>query len=173
MSFFQKIKQGLGIGTLDAKLNVWPVPGGCDQIEGDFNLTAKSSQKIKEVLVKFVMVQHWQETKHRRDSNGRMESYTSQQSKTFELGNYLDLKPFEMNAGEVKTIHFVIPYRMVETQSPEDAEIEKGGLSAVLGTLSKLASNMHNVHYEYKVEGKVDLEGVALDPRDSKEIFIS
>ena len=173
MSFFQRIKKGLGFGTLEAKLNVWQIARDCDQIEGDFTLTAKSDQQINEVMVKFEMVQHWEETKHRQDSNGREQSYLSQESRTFELGNYSDKTPFEMKASEVKVIHFVIPYQIGDTQSPADAAIEKGGVSAVLGTIWKLTSNMRNVHFDYKVEGKVDLQGVAIDPKDSKTISMA
>jgi hypothetical protein len=173
MSFFNKIKQGLGIGTLEAKLNVpGQIPGSSGQFEGDFILTAKSDQQVKEVKVKFEMIRRWEETKHRRDSNGREESYTSQESQTYELGNYNDKTPFDVKANEVKTIHFTIPFQPVNTQSAADAAIDKGGVSAVLGTISKLASTMRNERVEYRVEGKVDLQGVALDPHDSKTVFV-
>ncbi len=110
MSFLNKIKQGLGIGTLEAKLNVpGQVDGNTGQFEGDFVLTAKSDQHIKEVGVKFEMVRRWEETKHRRDSNGNQHDYTSPQSQTIELGNYIDNTPFEMKANEIKTIHFTHP----------------------------------------------------------------
>ena len=174
MSFLNKIKQGLGFGTLEAKLNVpGQIAGNSGQFEGDFVLTAKSDQQIKEVKVKFEMVRHWEETKYRRDSNGHQERYTSHESQTFELGNYNDQNPFEMKASEVKTIHFAVPFQMINTQSPADAAIGQGGVSAVLGTLSKLTSNMRNERIEYKVEGKVDLKDVALDPHDSKNIIVT
>jgi hypothetical protein len=173
MSFFNKIKQGLGFGTLEAKLNVpGQIAGNSGQFEGDFLLTAKSDQHIQEVKVKFEMVRHWDETKHRRDSNGHDESYTSHESQSFELGNYTDKTPFDMKASEVKTIHFTIPFQAINTQDPTDAAIGQGGVSAVLGTISKLASTLRNERVEYKVEGKVDLKGVAFDPGDSKNIFV-
>jgi hypothetical protein len=173
MSFFNKIKQGLGFGTLEAKLSVpGQVAGDSGQFEGDFVLTAKSDQQIKEVRVKFEMVRHWDETKHRHGSNGRNESYTSHQSQSFELGNFTDNTPFVMKANEVKTIHFAIPFQMINTQSPVDEAIGQGGVSAVLGTISKLASSLRNERIEYKVEGKVDLKDVAFDPGDSKNILV-
>jgi hypothetical protein len=174
MSFLNKIKQGLGFGTLEAKLNVpGQIAGNSGQFEGDFILTAKSDQQIKEVKVKFEMVRHWEETKHRRDSNGHQESYTSHESQTFELGNYIDKNPFDMKASEVKTIHFAVPFQMINTQSPADTAIGQGGVSAVLGTISKLTSSMRNERVEYKIEGKVDLKDVALDPHDSKNIVVT
>lgn len=173
MSFFNKIKQGLGFGTLEAKLNVpGQVAGNSGQFEGDFILTAKSDQQIKEVRVKFEMVRHWDETKHRRNSDGKQESYTSHESQSFELGNYTEKTPFGMKANEVKSIHFTIPFQAINTQSPVEAASEQGAVSAVLGTLSKLASTMRNERVEYKVEGHVDLKDVVFDPNDSKNIFI-
>ena len=61
---------------------------------------------------------------------------------------------------------------MINPQSPADAAIGQGGVSAVLGTISKLASNLRNERVDYKVEGKVDLKDVAFDPNDSKDIFV-
>ena len=173
MSFLKKIKQGLGIGTLEAKLDVpGEIDGNSGKFEGDFLLTAKSDQQIKEVAVKFEMVQRWEETKHRRDGKGNQHAYTSTQSRTIELGNYLDNKPFEMKANENKAIHFAIPFQMVKPGSSADEAIEQGGVSAVLGTLSKLASTMRNERVEYKVEGKVDLKDAAIDPGDSKKVIV-
>jgi hypothetical protein len=173
MSFLNKIKQGLGFGTLEAKLNVpVQIAGNSGLIEGDFTLTAKSDQQIKEVWVKFEMVRHWDETKYRRVSNGKQQRYTSHESQTFELGNYIDKTPFEMKASEVKTIHFAIPFQMINSQPSADAAIGQDGVSAILGTISKLASNLRNERVDYRIEGKVDLKDVAFDPSDSKDIFV-
>jgi len=173
MSFLKKIKQGLGIGTLEAKLDVpGEIKGSAGKFEGDFILTAKSDQQIKEVGVKFEMVHHWEETKHRRDSKGNPHDYTSTQSRTIELGNYFHNTPFGMKANEIKAIHFAIPFQMINPRSSADAAIEQGGVSAVLGTLSKLASTMRNERVEYKVEGKVDLKDAAIDPGDSKIVIV-
>ncbi|OGO07612.1 MAG: hypothetical protein A3K46_00145 [Chloroflexi bacterium RBG_13_60_9] len=173
MSFLNKIKQGLGIGTLEAKLNVpGQIDGNAGKFEGDFILTAKSNQLIKEVGVKFEMVRRWEETKHRRDSKGNQHSYSSTQSQTTELGNYIDHTPFEMKANDTKTIHFTIPFQKMNPRSSADAAIEQGGVSAVLGTISKLASTMRNERVEYKVEGKVDLKDAAIDPSDSRKIIV-
>jgi hypothetical protein len=173
MSFLSKIKKGLGIGTLEAKLNVpGQIAGDSGQIEGDFILTAKSDQQIKEVYVKFEMVRHWEETKRRRDNNGREESYTSHQRKTYELGKYIEQTPFDMKASEIKSIHFVIPFQLVSAQSAAEAVIGEGGVSKVLGAISQLGSALRNERFEYKVKGKVDLIDVAIDPKDSKVIIV-
>jgi hypothetical protein len=53
MPFSNKIEQGLGFGTLEAKLNIpTQIAGSSGQFEGDFNLTAISDQQIKEVIRK-------------------------------------------------------------------------------------------------------------------------
>ncbi len=174
MSFFNKIKQGLGIGTLQAELNVpGQISGTSGRFEGDFILTAKSDQQIKEVKVKFEMVRHWDETKHRTDSQGHPENYTSHETQSFELGNFNDKTPFAMKASEARTIHFAIPFQPINLQGPADAMIAQGGIGGVLGTLAKLSSNIRNERFEYRVEGKVDLKDVAIDPKDTKNIFVS
>jgi hypothetical protein len=173
MGFFDKIKQGLGIGTMEAKLNVpGQIAGSSGQFEGDFILTAKSDQQVQEVSIKFEMVRRWDVTKHRQDSNGRQESYTSHESQTFELGNYLDKSPFEVKAGEVKTVHFTIPFQPINTGPSAEPAAAQSGVSKVLGALSNLASSIRNEQISYKVTGKVDLKGVALDPNDMKDIYI-
>ena len=173
MSFLNKIKQGLGIGTMEAKLNVpGQIAGSSGQFEGDFILTAKSDQLVQEVSVKFEMVRRWDVTKYRRDSNGMQESYTSHESQTFELGNYIDKTPFEVKASQVKTIHFTIPFQPINPQSSAEPAAGPGGISAVLGAISNLASSLRNERVNYQVAGKVDLKGVALDPNDSKDVFV-
>ena|ERR1051326_252739 len=171
MSFFNKIKQGLGIGTLEAKLSVpGQIARNSGQVQGDFVLTAKSNQQIKEVKVKFEEVHSWDVTKHRRDSNGHEQSYTSRESRTFELGNYIDKTAFSMKAGEVKTIHFTLPFQMSRPDMNENTD--QGAVAEILGAVSKMASAMRNERFQYKLEGSVSLEGTLLNPGDSKNVVL-
>jgi hypothetical protein len=173
MSFLNKIKQGLGIGTLEAKLNIpGQIAGSSGQIEGDLVLTAKSDQHVLKAIVRLEMVRTWDETKQRRDDKGQEESYTSQESDTIEIGQYENDTPFDIKAGEVKTIHFTLLFQLMNTQSAADAAIEQGGVPAMLGTLAKLTSNMRNERIEYHVKGKVDLKDAMFDRGDSKKIII-
>jgi hypothetical protein len=173
MSFLNKLKQGLGIGTLEARLDVpAQIAGNSGQFEGDFVLTAKSDQQIISVRIKFDMTRLWDETKQRTDSNGKEESYTSQESETFELGHYTNETPFTIKTGEVKTIHFVLPFQMINTRSAADVAIEQGGVSAMLGTLSKLTANVRNERFEYTVAGKVDIKDAVFDRGDAKTVIV-
>jgi hypothetical protein len=61
---------------------------------------------------------------------------------------------------------------VINPQSPADSAIAQGGVSAVLGTITKLASSLRNERVDYRVEGKVDLKDVAFDPKDSKDVFV-
>jgi hypothetical protein len=173
MSFFNKIKQGLGFGTLEAKLNVpVQIAGASGQLEGDFVLTAKSDQQVKEIWVKLEMIKYWEETKQRRDSNGNMESYTSHESRSYELGKFSDKTPFAMKANETRTIHFVVPFQPIATPQASDSTNTGFNLGGIAVTISNVASALRNERTEYKVEGKVDLKDVAFDPGDSKNISV-
>ena len=53
MSFFSKIKQKLGIGTISVKINVPGQLNAADgKLKGSLLLTAKSNQKVKKIEVK-------------------------------------------------------------------------------------------------------------------------
>ena len=53
MSFFSKVKQALGIGTISVKINVPGQLNASDGIlKGSLLLTAKSDQKVKKMEVK-------------------------------------------------------------------------------------------------------------------------
>ena len=173
MSFFNKIKQGLGLGTLDAKLNVpAQITGTSGQFEGDFSLTAKSDQQIKEIKVKFEKVLRWDETKFRRDSNGHEERYTAHESQTFELGVFDDKTPFGMKANEAKTVHFVVQFQPFNPLADAQKVANQSGVAAVLGVVADIAAGRRNERTEYRVEGKVDLKDVMFDPSDAKDVFV-
>lgn len=153
MGFLKKIKQGLGIGTLKVELQV---PGQLaktdQQIQGQVVLTAKSEQKIKSI--KFRMVERY--------TTGHGEE---QKTKDYELGALVMDTAFEMQGEETKTIDFTLPFRMALSSNQSLAE-EKGAL----GALGKAAVFAKGEKSEYRVTVTVDLEGVALDPSDDKEI---
>lgn len=173
MSFFNKIKQGLGFGTLEAKLNIpVQIAGSAGQIEGDFILTAKSDQQVKEIWVKLEMIKSWDETKRRRDSNGNEESYNSHETRSYELGKFSDKTPFAIKANETRTVHFVVPFQPIAAPQPADSNNTGFNLGGIAVTISNVVSNLRNERTEYKVEGKVDLKDVAFDPGDSKNVIL-
>lgn len=153
MSFFSKVKQGLGIGTAKVELQV---PGqivkSSGEVAGKIILTAKSAQKVKSVKVLFV----------ERYTSGRGED---QKTKEYELGKVVLDTPFELQASEVREIEFTLPFQLALSSNQSLAE-EKGAL----GMLGKAAVMAKGEKSEYQVQATVDLEGVALDPSDSKEV---
>lgn len=171
MGFFSKIKQGLGIGTMDAKLNVpQQVAAASGQFQGEFILTAKNDQLVQEVDITLEMVRRWEVSRSHRDSNGHIHHTTEHKSETYGLGSTTEQVPFEVKAGEVKTIAFSIPFQPFNPQDVLKAP-EQSGVSKVLGVIADMASGRRNERVTYQVRGKVDLKGVALDPNDVKELF--
>lgn len=155
MSFFGKIKQGLGIGTASLELTVpGQVEKGAGELRGRIALVGKSEQKVKSIHVRLV------------------ELYTSgtgeqRKTKEFVLGEVPlhQGDPFTLKADERKEMEFTLPF--VLKLSGSQALAEKGG---VLGALGKASSFAADEKYEYHVRAVADLDGVALDPSDSKPV---
>ena len=155
MGFFNKIKQGLGIGTLKVELQI---PGQVAKTEyviaGQAVLTAKSDQKIKSIKLRMVEMY----------TTGQGENRTS---KEYELGTLVMDAPFEMQGGETRTVDFQLPFQIA--LSSNQALAEKSG---ALGALGKAAVFAKGEKSTYAVKITVDLEGVALDPSASKDIHL-
>jgi sporulation-control protein spo0M len=153
MSFFGKIKQGLGIGT--ASLEVL-VPAhfskSASDITGKVVLTAKSDQKVKSIKVKLVELY----------TSGQGENKTT---KEYVLGEMPVGQAFDIKADEQKEIEFTLPFSL--KLSSTQAMAEKGG---VLGAIGKAASFAASEKSIYQVRAVADLDGVAIDPNDTKSV---
>lgn len=154
MSIFGKIKQGLGIGTADIELAVPGQVGRDDgKLSGRLSITAKSDQKVKSVRVRLVETY----------TTGRGED---RKVREFVLGEtVVTQEPFDLKSAERREIEFALPFSLKLSSS--QAMAEKGG---ALGALGKIAVTMSNEKSEFHVKAVADLEGVALDPTDSKAI---
>ena len=148
MSFFKKIKQGLGIGT--AKLELMDVetyfPKDTKEITGTVIITAKSEQKVKSVKVSLM-----------EKTTSTVGNETREQRR--EIESVVVSEAFDLKADEVRKLPFTMP-------------VDLGGkLSINLfgGTLEISASSGPKPVYE--VAATADLEGVALDPTAGK--FVS
>lgn len=157
MSFFGKIKQGLGIGTASVQLQVPDrVEKESGTILGDFTVTAKSDQKVKSVKVKLV----------ERYTTGRGEE---QKTKEYVLGEIDAIgEPFDLAKDGSRKVQFSLPFSL--KQSSAQSMAEKGGALGMLGKAAVMASNERS---EFFVKAVCDLEGVALDPVDSKRIQLN
>lgn len=148
MSFFKKIKQGLGIGT--AKVELMDVetyfPKDAKEITGTVILTAKSDQKVKSVKVSLM-----------EKTTTTFGNETREQRR--EIESVVVSEAFDLKADEARKLPFAMPVNM------------NSGISVNLfgGTLNISASSGPQPVYE--VVATADLEGVALDPTAGK--FIS
>lgn len=153
MSFFSKVKQFMGIGTVSVDLQVpGQVTKDSGQVQGQVVLTAKSDQQVKEIHLRLV------------------EEYTTgrgdeKKTKEYELGTMSLREPFEIKAEEVRTVEFALPYSL-QLSSNQSLAQEKG----VLGALGKAAVMARNERSEYFVRVEVKLEGTGLSPSDKKDI---
>lgn len=155
MSFFGKIKQGLGIGTAKVELDVPPFfRKDGENITGKVIITAKSPQKVKSVSVRM----------HETYTTGRGED---KKVKEYKLGEVVlfEKDPFELRDAEVKEVEFSLPFSMKLSSSQSLAQ--KDG---VLGALGKAAVFASSEKSDFRISVTVDLEGVALDPTDTKTI---
>lgn len=155
MSFFSKVKQALGIGTISVKINVPGQLNASDGIlKGSLLLTAKSDQKVKKMEVKLE-----EEQTTGRGDNKKVNTYT--------IGSWNDNSMFEMKTGETKTVEFEFPVQVYKSSTDQLAE-----KSGMLGGLGKMAKFADNARSDFKVNAEVDVEGAKLDPSDSCNINI-
>jgi sporulation-control protein spo0M len=155
VSFFKKIKQGLGIGTVKLTLEVpSSVSWESSKIQGKVTVTAKSDQQISSF--KFKLTEEF--------TTGRGENKETQE---FELGTASYDQPVELKAGESKTIEFSLPFAL--RKSPAPPLSEKGSARGVLGKAAKFASGDKS---DYRVRAEAKIQGTMLSPDDSKFIEI-
>lgn len=152
MSFFAKIKQFFGAGTVKVTLNAPATFNTNDGvIEGSVHLEAKSDQSI--LSLEIVLKEEY--------STGRGDDKTT---KTYELGK-LKLGGFDMKTGETKDVPFKLNYSYAK--SDNESLGEKGG---VMGGIGKLGSFASGEKSEFKLWATADVKGAALDPNDVKEL---
>lgn len=153
MSFMSSIKQTLGIGGVKVGLTV---PGQVEkskgQIEGNVTLSAKSDQEVTELTVNLT----------ESYSTGRGDEKVT---KDYEIGKVNLSAPFQMKAGEVKEVPFVLPFKILKSDADELKE--KGG---ALGMIGKAGAFANAEKSTYKVKAEADVKGTALDPSDEKDI---
>lgn len=152
MSFFAKIKQFFGAGTVKVTLNAPATFNTNDgTIEGTIHLEAKSDQTI--VSLKVELKEEY--------TTGRGDDKTT---KTLEIGE-LKLPGFDMKTGEVKDVPFKLNYSYAKSEN--EALAEKGGVMGGIGKLGAFASGEKS---EFKLWATADVKGAALDPNDFKEL---
>ena len=146
MSFLNKIKQGLGIGTAKVELDIpTTISKGTKEMNGKVVLSAKSDQKVKSVKVALI-------------ETVTFTSGDEQRVQKKDLQSVILKEPFDIKKDEQRTIPFTLSVDLGDNVS-----FELFG-----GTLElSAASNKPQV---YEITATVDLEGVALDPTASKYV---
>lgn len=156
MSFFQKVKQFFGAGTVKVELSVPPsVPKAGLQVPGKVTLNALSDQHI--IDVKVSLEEEW--------DTGRG---SEKETKTFELGKLTVAQAIDMKQGEQRVLEFVLPFELIKSNA--DDLKEKGGM---LGALGKAAAFANAEKSRYKIKVVADVKGAVLDPSDDKEITLT
>ena len=156
MSFFAKVKQFFGAGTVKVELAIPPsVPKFGLQLPGRVALKAASAQHVIDVTV--LLREEW--------DTGRG---AEKQTKTFDLGKLTLAQAFDMQQGEERNLDFLLPFQVI--QSNAEQLKQKGG---AMGMLGKAAAFANNEKSRYKVIATADVKGAAFDPNDIKEIVLS
>ena len=152
MSFFNKIKQFFGIGTITVKIEA-PATFKTEEgiIKGAVNLTAKSDQVLEYVEIE--LKEDWTE--------GRGDDKTE---KTFSIGK-VKLPGFEMKSGETKSL----PFELAFTYSKSSNE-DLAGKGGMLGGLGKMAQFATNEKSSFSLVATADVKGATFDPNDIFEI---
>lgn len=155
-SFFQKIKQWLGIGGVKAELVVDPNLAWDDnEIKGQVIVTTKSEQKVEGLTVYFQDLYSYK--------SGDTRKY-----KTYKLGEKTFNESFTIDVGESKTIDFVLPFAFA--MSKDDKLKAQGGVMGALGTAGSLLNSTSDV---YTLYATVNVEGTALGSTVSQKMKVA
>lgn len=156
MSFFAKVKQFFGAGTVKVQLAVPPsVAKNGAKVPGRVTLRALSDQHVIDLTV--LLEERWE--------TGRGDA---KREKTFELGKLTLASAFDVKAGEERTLEFELPFELVKSNA--DSLKERGGALGALGSISAFASGEKS---RYRIKAECDVKGAALDPSDEQEITLN
>ena len=146
MGLFNKLKQGLGIGTAKVELLEAPtqISSSTKEITGKVTITAKSDQKVKSIRVALV-------EKSVSEFNGERRELKKDMA-------FAKLDGFDLKKDETRTLPFTIT---LVTGDSVKMEVF-GGTLEISGGSGVSSSMFSNAAYE--LVAVADLEGVAIDP---------
>jgi hypothetical protein len=147
VGFFDTIKGWMNIGGVKVKIqDLNPsVSKSANEIKAKVVLTSKGDKQVLGLTYKFML----------RRTKGSGEN---KEVKEFTLGTSGSHEPFEIKAGETKTLDFTIPYGLEKTLA------DMGG---VLGGIGKVAGFLSDEKLEYYVTAIASVKGAAFDPSDT------
>lgn len=153
MGIWATLKQKLGISGVKLDLEIPPQAGkDSGEIQGRLSMFSKSDQTVN--ALHFRIVEEY--------TTGRKEN---QKTEEFELGKTTVAGPFEIKAGESKTIDLSLPFQFRATISEK-----LKGKGGALGALGKASSFMAAEKSEYRVWVNGDVLNTSLGPNDFKRI---
>jgi hypothetical protein len=152
MGLWDKIKGWFNIGGVKVKLSeVSPtVSKKGTTITGRAILTSKSDKQVLGLTYKFNL----------RKTTGSGEE---KKVKDYVVGESRSTEPFEIKAGETKTVEFTIPYSIEKTLA------DMGG---VLGAIGKVGSFLSGDKLEYTISVAASVKGAAFDTSDSMTVTV-
>lgn len=157
MSFFGKLKQGLGIGGVKVVLEIPPEAAkDAGLVKGTVILITKSPQRVKgiKILMREVMT-----------SGDRIEDRREEQ---FKLGDTTVNQAFAIQPGEEKRIEFSLPFAARRTFS-ENLQ-QKGGVVGAIGTAGRMMDDRRSRYY---IVAQVEVEGTVLGPSATQSIRLA
>lgn len=153
MSFFQKVKQFLGIVGVKVEMQVPDTfSKSGNTLQGKVVITSKSDQQI--LAVKVTFEETWK--------IGKGENETV---KNFELGEWIAEQEFTIKAGETKEFPFTLNYSMIKSEN--DRMMDSSKVGSALGGLGKMLDGEKSV---FKLVAMADVKGAAFDPNCLKEM---
>ena len=153
MSFFSKIKQFAGIGTLDVRVEgPASLTPGSTEVQGRVHITAKSDQQVLSIVVEL----------REEFKSGRGDE---QKEQRFVLGSLRLGEQYALREGETRAVPFSFPIQFLKSNN--DTLKEKGGLLGGLGKLGALAANEQST---FKLHAVVDVQGTSLDPTGELDV---
>jgi sporulation-control protein spo0M len=172
VSFFKKIKQSLGMGTIDFDLEVPPaVANSSGRIDGTIVITAKTAQSIKDVEVKLDREQVWDQIEQRYNSTSNLyEDQWVTKSRVDTIAQWKDETPFDLAEGEVRRIPFALVFPVVEHPY---GTADNLSLWDFLPASWNLGSGFRNMRISYRIDGDADVDGAAFDKGESTPITLT
>lgn len=172
VGFFKKIKQSMGIGTIDFTIEVPPaVTNASGRIDGTIIITSKSAQSIKDVEVKLEREQTWDQLESTLNtSTNKWEDRWVSKSNTVTIAQWKDETDFAMTEGEVKRIPFTIVFPVMANPYGDAGDIDMWDF---LAPMMNLGTGLRNQRIAYRINGDADVDGAAFDKGDSHPITLA
>lgn len=153
ISFFNKIKQAVGIGMVQVSLTAPPeISRNSGVVPIEIILTAPAPQTIQSITIKLV------------------EEFTTwkgedQETQKVALGQVRHDARFEMRAGETQALRFDLPFNFQLAPSYKIA-----ARSGILGAAGKVLSKLNQDRAAHFIAASIDVQGAARDANVRKPI---